>query len=91
MHGHSLRMNAFVFGPEVFPWDDYYYKARIPAKLLAEKTRVFRFQSCSFRLSDQKKSTARAFMMKLAPITYTLECSNSAYYDSLQRQRFILD
>lgn len=43
---------------------------------------MFRYYSCSFRISENKQSTARAFLCRYVPYCYTVESSNSSYYCS---------
>jgi hypothetical protein len=70
-HGHSNRKNAFFFGPEYGPWDSNYHRCKILPKLISERTEMFRFYSCSFRLEKDKKGTARAYLMRDLPLVYT--------------------
>ena len=38
MHGHSIKKNVFLYGPDYPVWDTNYLKCRILSKLLDEKT-----------------------------------------------------
>jgi hypothetical protein len=70
-HGHSTRKNAFVLGPGIF--DAHLLNdIRILPKIIANHTEIFRYPSCSFRLEESKKTTARALFGKMAGLSYTL-------------------
>lgn len=38
LHGHSIKKNVFLYGPDYPVWDTDYLKCRMLAKLLDEKT-----------------------------------------------------
>ncbi len=44
---------------------------------------MFRYYSCSFKVSECKNTTARAVLMKRlnVPLSYTIEASNGFYFD----------
>ena len=37
-HGHSVKKNVFLYGPEYEIWETNYYKTRIFPKIMASKT-----------------------------------------------------
>ncbi|CAD8198570.1 unnamed protein product [Paramecium pentaurelia] len=86
LHGHSIKKNVFIYGPEYALWDYNYYKCRILPKLLSQKTEMFRFYSSIFRISQSKKSTARGVFAELYDIVncFTIETSNGNYYNQTQ-------
>lgn len=44
---------------------------------------MFRYHSCSFKVSSGKEATARAVLIRdfAIPFTYTIEASNGFFYD----------
>lgn len=78
-HGHSMKKNCFLYGPDYDIWSVKYEKSKILPKILASKTMMFRFQSCLFRVAAGKRKTARAFMLSLIPFCYTIETSVGLY------------
>lgn len=50
-HGHSTKKNVFVYGPEFPIIERHYYECRIFPKLLGNHTNMFRYYSCSFKVS----------------------------------------
>ena len=80
LHGHSVKKNVFIYGPEYEIWETNYYRTRIFPKLLATKTDMFRYYSCVFRIAEFKKSTARAVVLRNVPHCYTVEASTGFYY-----------
>lgn len=62
-HGHSRRKNTFLYGPNYPISNSSYYKCRILPKLIEKFDAKFRFYSCSFSISEDKKTTARAIML----------------------------
>lgn len=83
LHGHSTKKNVFVYGPEFPIVQKYYYECRIFPKLLANHTQMFRYYSCSFRISECKVKTARAVFLRrlMIPLSYTVEASNGCFYN----------
>ncbi|CAD8200314.1 unnamed protein product [Paramecium pentaurelia] len=90
LHGHSIKKNVFLYGPEYALWNYNYYKCRILPKLLSQKTEMFRFYSSIFRISQSKKSTARGVFADLYDIVncFTIETSNGNYYTQTQTFEF---
>ncbi|CAD8189181.1 unnamed protein product [Paramecium octaurelia] len=90
LHGHSIKKNVFLYGPEYALWNYNYYKCRILPKLLSQKTDMFRFYSSIFRISQSKKSTARGVFAELYDIVncFTIETSNGNYYTQNQTYEF---
>ena len=78
-HGHSIKKNVFLYGPEYDIWSTKFERAKVLPKIIASKTQMFRYQSCLFRVAPTKKSTARAFMLGLIPYCYTIESSVGIY------------
>lgn len=60
-----------------------YYKCRIFPKLIEKCDPRFRFYSCSFMISEEKKKTARAVMLNQLKIqySYTIESSIGLFYN----------
>lgn len=71
-HGHSIKKNVFLYGPQYDIWENNYYRTRIFPKLLAGRTEMFRYYSCLFRIADFKKTTARAVILNNVPHCYTI-------------------
>ena len=63
IHGHSKKKNMFMFGPDYNITQPEYYKCRVFPKLLSNITNIFRYYSCSYTISNDKRSTARAVMI----------------------------
>lgn len=61
-HGHSRKKNTFFYGPGYTLSDSEYYKSKALAKLVEKVNNSFRYYSCSFMISDDKKRTARAVL-----------------------------
>jgi len=47
---------------------------------------MFRYYSCSFRISSEKRTTARAVLLKHIPHCYTIEASIGFYYSLSQKK-----
>ena len=50
IHGHSRKKSIFIYGPYFPLHNERYLKMRVLPKLLSEKTEMFRFYSCKFRI-----------------------------------------
>lgn len=44
---------------------------------------MFRYYSCSFKITDEKRNTARAIFLRnlYIPFSFTIEASNGSFYD----------
>jgi hypothetical protein len=60
LHGHSIKKNIFIYGPEYPINENSYYECRLLPKILSSITPMFRYYSCIFKISSFKDSTARA-------------------------------
>ena len=67
-----MKKNVFVYGPEYDIWNLKYEKSRILPRLISQKTSMFKFKSCHFKIANYKKSTARAFMLSMMSYCYTV-------------------
>jgi murein tripeptide amidase MpaA len=52
LHGHSIKKNVFMYGPDYALQDSNYEVCRELPKILGGLTPYFRYYSCSFRISD---------------------------------------
>lgn len=50
-HGHSVKKNVFMYGPEFSITNKSYYDCRIFPKILSDCTNMFRYYSCMFKVS----------------------------------------
>lgn len=86
LHGHSVKKNVFLYGPEYDIWETNYYKTRIFPKIIANKTPMFRYYSCLFRVSEFKRTTARAVLLRTVPHCYTIEASAGFYFCPVEKK-----
>jgi predicted MPP superfamily phosphohydrolase len=84
MHGHFSKKGSFLYGPYFPIHHSMYYKSKIIPRLISERTEMFRFYSCKFRISKSKKRAARAVMSSEFQInhSYTLETSYHGYFSN---------
>lgn len=84
LHGHFSKKGSFIYGPYFPIHHSMYYKSKIIPRLVSERTEMFRFYSCKFRISKVKKRAARAVMNSEFGInhSYTLETSYYGYLNS---------
>jgi hypothetical protein len=87
LHGHSVKKNVFMYGPDFGIQHANYETSRELPRLLAALTSAFRYYSCIFRIASEKAATGRAIFNRTldVPFTYTLESSNGFYYDANAR------
>lgn len=80
LHGHSMKKNAFFYGcnkttdtASTAAWA----ASRLLSRVLAKKSPYFSLQSCRFRVTEDKKGTARvvAWAELGIPQSFTLETS----------------
>lgn len=81
LHGHSIKRNVFIYGPDHPANKQEYYMSRFIPKILDQKTEMFRFYSSSFKISSAKMSTSRAICLFDYKInnSYTVEASFGNY------------
>lgn len=84
IHGHSRKKSVFMYGPHYPLHNERYLKSKILPKILDEKTQMFRFYSCKFRIEKSKLKTARVVLFKEFGIMncFTLEASFHGFIDS---------
>ena len=82
IHQHSKKKNIFIYGPYYPLHQDKYLKIRLIPKLLGDRTEMFRYYSCRFRLEKYKESCARLTINRQFHIanSFTLECSSFGYF-----------
>ncbi len=80
-HGHSAKKNIFSYGPEYGIDNKYFLPCRLFSKLISRCSKAFRYYGCSFRISNDKKSTGRAVMLRNHQVIYcfTMEASSFAF------------
>lgn len=73
-----------MYGPSFPLHNERYFKCRVLPKLLDEKTQMFRFYSCKFRIEKSKLKAARVVLFKEFGIMncFTLEASFHGYIDN---------
>ena len=83
IHGHSRKKSVFMYGPHYPLHSERYLKSKLLPKILDEKTQMFRFFSCKFRIEKSKLRTARVVLFKEYGIMncFTLEASFYGYID----------
>ena len=87
IHGHSVRRNSFCYGPGSLNTQGYEDIREFP-RIISQLNNIFRFPSCSFRIADEKKTTARAIFSRLISLCYTIESSNWSYVLSTSNKVF---
>ena len=77
VHAHSGRKSIFMYGPYFPLHSSKYLKIRALPKLVSERTEMFRFFSCKFKIEKYKENCARIAIWRDFNITncYTIETS----------------
>ena len=81
VHAHSGRKSIFMYGP-YFPLHcRNYMKIRTLPKLISERTEMFRFFSCKFKVEKYKENCARIAIWRDINITncFTIESSSFGF------------
>ena len=81
VHAHSGRKSIFMYGP-YFPLHcSKYMKIRTIPKLISERTEMFRFFSCKFKVEKYKENCARIAIWRDFNITncFTIEASSFGF------------
>lgn len=81
IHGHSARKNSFFYGPEYSIMDLEYARCRLLPRIFAQKTDVFRYYSCKYKVASSKEHTARGFFNSNGIRTYTHETSIHSFWN----------
>eukprot|EP01022_Parablepharisma_sp_SALTPOND_P016608 TRINITY_DN2476_c0_g1_i1.p2 TRINITY_DN2476_c0_g1~~TRINITY_DN2476_c0_g1_i1.p2 ORF type:complete len:489 (-),score=56.62 TRINITY_DN2476_c0_g1_i1:4618-6084(-) len=86
LHGHSKKKCVFIYGPYYPLHMDRYVRVRILAKLLSERTQMFRYPACKFRQEPSKMNAARLVISREFDVmnSLTLEAS---FYGFLNAER----
>ena len=79
VHAHSGRKSIFMYGP-YFPLHcSKYMKIRTLPKLISERTEMFRYFSCKFRVEKYKENCARLAIWRDFGITHTFTVETSSF------------
>jgi hypothetical protein len=83
IHGHSRKKGVFMYGPHYPLHNEKYLKMRVLPKLLDERTQMFRFYSCKFKIEKSKLRAARVVLFKEFGLMncFTLEASFHGYIE----------
>lgn len=70
-----------MYGPELARDNIFYYSSKLIPLLLEQSSEKFKYLSCGFRITDNKKTTARAVFYNdfLIKNTYTIEASFGSF------------
>ena len=70
-----------MYGPEFTRDNIFYYSSKLIPLLLEQSSEKFKYLSCCFRITDNKKTTARAVFYNDFCIknTYTIEASFGSF------------
>ena len=82
LHGHSRKMNVFVYGCENPKGTDMFLRERVFPRMLWKNAKVFSYRDCNFKVRKSKESTARVVTRKEIGImnSYTMEASFAGVY-----------
>ena len=77
VHAHSGRKSIFMYGPYFPLHSSKYMKIRAIPKLASERTEMFRFFSCKFKIEKYKENCARIAIWRDFDVTncFTIEAS----------------
>ena len=73
-----------MYGPHYPLHNERYFKSKVLPKLLDERTQMFRFYSCKFRIEKNKVRTSRVVLFREFGIMncFTLEVSFHGFIDT---------
>ena len=63
LHGHSTRPGVFTYGPQLAPTDPLKEFAQVYPWMVGQKSSMFRFDKCTYKIPKAKLSTARAYFL----------------------------
>lgn len=90
LHGHSSKRNIFAYGPNYNENSRNFEKSKYLPKSLSLISKYFSYESCTFKLEDHKKNTARGyFLNELKIMSYTIE-STYSMYDNLYGDAIVM-
>lgn len=93
MHGHSKKNNSFFYGCNTAANGGFlsWTIVRLLPRIFAQKTHLFNYKDCRFRVEPYKIGTARVVAWKQFAITHSFTLENSFYgYDIGEDSRRIL-
>jgi len=79
VHAHSGRKSIFMYGPYFPLHSSKYMKIRAIPKLASERTEMFRFFSCKFKIEKYKENCARIAIWRDFDITNCFTIETSAF------------
>lgn len=84
LHGHSKKRNSFFYGCNTAANGGFlsWTIVRLLPRIFAQKTHMFNYKDCKFRVEPYKIGTARIVAWKQFQITHSFTLENSFYgYD----------
>ena len=84
LHGHSRKKNSFFYGCNVAANGGFlsWTIVRLLPRIFAQKTHMFNFRDCKFKVESSKMGTGRVVAWKQFHITHSFTLENSFYgYD----------
>lgn len=84
LHQHSGRKSVFMYAPHFPLHSRKYLKIRMIPKLLTERSEMFRYYSCKFKMDKFKEGCARLALWKEFNLdnSYTIEISALGYLNA---------
>ena len=81
MHGHSKKKNSFFYGCNTAANGGFlsWTIVRLLPRIFAQKTHMFNYKDCRFRVEPYKIGTARIVAWKQFQITHSFTLENSFY------------
>lgn len=85
LHGHSKKKNSFFYGCNTAANGGFlsWTIVRLLPRIFAQKTHMFNYKDCRFRVEPYKIGTARIVAWKQFQITHSFTLENSFYGYSL--------
>lgn len=63
LHGHSTRPGVFTYGPQLAQSDPLKDFSQVFPWMISQRTPMFRFDKCTYKIPKAKMSTARAYFL----------------------------
>jgi hypothetical protein len=79
VHAHSGRKSIFMYGPYFPLHSSKYMKIRAIPKLVSERSEMFRFFSCKFKIEKYKENCARIAIWRDFGVTNSFALETSSF------------
>eukprot|EP00828_Plagiopyla_frontata_P044411 TRINITY_DN7240_c0_g1_i1.p3 TRINITY_DN7240_c0_g1~~TRINITY_DN7240_c0_g1_i1.p3 ORF type:complete len:199 (-),score=12.34 TRINITY_DN7240_c0_g1_i1:132-728(-) len=88
-HGHSIKPNVFMYGPEYSNDNPKQYETKFIPKIINTISDMFSYESSIFTIASSKKNTSRGvFFLKISLLIIVIQLKLPLDFIEIKKQKF---